>query len=140
MVESHDSYSYMAAVGISATALSHAASCPAVAVGHEPIAEARKSGGRAVSVGSDPMAMAGPDGYLIFVDTASKTPTAAVFKVGEFGIKPNTLYFYSTELGFPQEISAEDLERYAVLPGSTRWKDLRRSAIQRDLGGIVADS
>lgn len=93
-----------------------------------------------MSVGSDPMAMAGPDGYLMFVDTASKTPTAAVFKVGEFGVKPNTLYFYCSHLGFPQEISAEGFERYAVMPGSARWKDLRRSAIQRDSGAIAADN
>jgi hypothetical protein len=130
----------MAAVGNGAMALSHTAGCPPVAVGFTPIAEARGPGGIAVSVGSDPMAMAGPDGYLIFVDTASKTPTSAVFKVGEFGIKPNTLYLYQSAIGFPQEVDEEDLLSDVLLPGSSRWKDLRRRAIQRDSGAIAADN
>jgi hypothetical protein len=98
-------------------------------VGFTPIAEARGPRGIAVSVGSDPMAMAGPDGYLIFVDTASKTPTAKVFKVGEYGINPNTLYFYQSEMGFPQEVDDRDLQSDVVLPGSVRWKDWRLNAI-----------
>jgi hypothetical protein len=124
--------------GIEHTTLSLEGS--AVAVGHEPVAVAGEAGGIAVSIGSDPLAVAGPDGYLIFVDTSSKLPTATVFKVGEFGIKPNTLYFYNSDMGFRAEISPRDLERYAVLPGSTRWKDLRRSAIQRESGRIASDN
>jgi hypothetical protein len=45
LAESAAPFSHMTAVGIGPMALSHSASCPAVAVGSTPIAEARVAGG-----------------------------------------------------------------------------------------------
>jgi hypothetical protein len=91
IAENFDSLAYVVAVGSGATAISHLAEVEAVAVGYEPFAIAPDKG-TAISIGSDPSAMAGQDGYLVFVDTASKGgPFVKVVKANfvETGIRPD---------------------------------------------------
>ena len=123
MAESFNGNAFVTATGTLCCSISHRAACPAVSVGFNPISHAAKAGGTAVTVGEDGMASAGPNGYLVFVDTsAAGGPATRVFAVGEPEIEPNVLYGWRAGMTRPKKI---DVKAHPETDWATRKRWMR---------------